>query len=189
MAMASSARLAVLAAVIALVGCGTDGPGTVDKPFRNNAIGPMSACGAWGGALLICNQAQLEQTIDQHRQKEPWLEASSTNSEADFRAIPGMLQGLVGRNYFSPGDEIWVSGTAQEGTTLIIVARSSNKTGTQPDYKQAYFAELGLEHGGQLHLRIQLDSDEITFRLTRPDGTTVEPDLIYDPEIPALGNG
>jgi hypothetical protein len=163
-------------------------PTVVDQPLQGS--GSLRDCGAYGGSLVICHPDLLRRTWENRDYDQPWTSVTveTPTHETRLGSMPGLVQGLPSQGAFFPGDEIRVSGTAPVGTTLFVAAGARLDDGQHYLAGQALFKSIGLENGGEAVVTIGLADETLEFRLSRPDGTTVGPDVVYRPVVPELNS-
>ena len=194
---ANALRLAyVTAASLLTAGCATEGNDasrlsdatrktqTISQPLTSESTATARACLNWfaGVAALVCNDAQLRESLDQHRlAKRSSLRITVIGQKAArIGSAPGVIQVILQNGWpFEPGQKLRIDGKARRGTLLLVGARDRSRGEGHWSVGQALFSDLGLEHGGKSILFVGGDANALTYELERPDGRRVPPDVVW----------
>ena len=157
-----------------------------EQPLIGGSGNPRECRSYFGGDVgaVICNQRRLEDAWVNHQMLAPSslhvaVEGASRLSSAGGN--PGLVQVMLEQGWpFEPNSKLILSGKAPPGTVALVSARDMSRGLDNEAIVQALFRNLGLVYGGRATITIRRHGETIAIVLTRPDGTKVAPDVVYE---------
>ena len=178
-------RLAIIVLTLLVSACGggSRGPRISDVPLSKQSSADPHVCLSWGGeAALVCNETMLQSSFENHELTTPWrsLKLSTPGNHGPIATAPGIAQVLLENGWpFEPGGKLVLEGSAPTGTILLVNGRDRSHGERHWWVGQALFRDLGLAAGGTAVLTVSSNDRGLVYELRRPDGSTVQPDLIW----------